>query len=111
MKKTITIGENDIGMVSNGATPIFYRQIFHKDLFGIVSSDSVTDEDKTHIFAEVAFVMVMQDQKTTAEMMKLTMDDYIEWSAAYDMMDLYSVAVPAAVELWAKNQETGVRPK
>lgn len=111
MKKIIKIGERDIGMVSDGATPIFYWNIFHIDLFGIFANGNVKAEDNIHNIQAAAFVMAMQDQKTNAEMKKLTMDDYIEWSKAFEMMEISEIIVPAAVELWVASQETTVHPK
>ncbi len=84
MVKEIEIGGNNISFLSNGATPIFYKQIFNKDLLKEMTGDEFdVASDKV---PELAFVMAKQAEK--ADMKMLSYDSYIDWLSQFSALDL-----------------------
>ena len=86
MTKELEIRGKTIKFLSNGATPLFYKQFFKKDL---LKSISVTDrglEIATEDLPELAFIMAKQADK--ADMMHLSFENYVEWLSLFDPLDL-----------------------
>lgn len=86
MTKELTIGGKQISFTSNGATNLFYKQFFHKDLLKEISTDGKDMEIATDSIPELAFIMAKQADK--ADMMRLTTDMYIEWLELFGAFDL-----------------------
>lgn len=89
MYKEIQIGEKTIAFLSNGVTPLFYKQLFKKDLLQTLKGNGEWDIVGDHI-PELAFIMAMQAREgiTTAELMKLSYENYIEWLSQFEALDL-----------------------
>ena len=88
MTKEINIGGKQITFTSNGATPLYYKQFFHKDLmkFTKVNENEAAMELAEGEIAELAFIMAKQADK--ADMMHLTLEQYIEWLELFNPLDL-----------------------
>ena len=88
MTKEIMIGDKPITFTSNGATPIFYKQFFKKDLMKFTNLDGneAAMELAEGEINELAFIMAKQADK--ADMMKLTFANYIEWLELFNPLDL-----------------------
>ena len=88
MKRDIQIGEKTISFLSNGVTPLFYKQLFKKDLLQTLKGNGEWDIVGDHI-PELAFIMAMQAQEnmTAAEMMKLSYENYIDWLSQFEPLD------------------------
>ena len=93
MRGTVKIGERDVDMLANGASPFIYKKIFHKDFLTTVGTNYIgadgkkkTDMDTNAIwiseFEPLDFAMAMteimglyyQQQKTTVTQKKDTKD-------------------------------------
>lgn len=85
MVKEIQIGANkSIKFQSNGATPLFFKQIFKHDLLKELNGDGLEiAQDK---IPELAFVMAKQAEK--ANMMDLNFDSYVAWLSEFEPLDL-----------------------
>jgi len=86
MTSEVKIGDKTITLTANGATPLFYKQFFGKDLL-----KSITESDDGLVLAndcvpELAFIMAKQADK--ADMMKLTQNHYIEFLTLFNALDL-----------------------
>lgn len=89
MKGIVKIGSTEVGMLANAASPIIYKQLFHKDFLRQMTQLQGGNEiDGLELFAEMGFVMAMQHENPWEEIRKLTEDDYIEWLAQYDPNDV-----------------------
>lgn len=88
MTKEIQIGKKSITFTSNGATALWFKQFFHKDLMQLISNtdDENTMELATDNIPELAFIMAKQADK--ADMMHLKFENYIEWLELFDPLDL-----------------------
>ena len=89
MKRDIKIRDKTISILSNGVTPLFYKQLFKKDLLQTLKSNGDWDIVGDHV-PELAFIMAMQAKEgvTSADMMKLTLENYIEWLSEFEALDL-----------------------
>ena len=89
MKREIQLGDKTVSFLSNGVTPLFYKQLFKKDLLQTLKGNGEWDIVGDHI-PELAFIMAMQAQEgvTAADMMKLTYENYIEWLSQFEALDI-----------------------
>ena len=84
MRGTIQISGIEYEAAANAASPFLYRQIFHEDFLKKVQEK----EPDVEIIQKMFFVMVSQAEKPTAEVLKLTVEDYIEFLEQFDPMDI-----------------------
>ena len=101
MYGSIKIGNKDIEMLANGATPFWFNQIFHEDFFteaGKLGSDGVT----ANVFTRVAFVMAMQAAEK--DMKKVNEGQFMKWLEQFDAMDLPN-ALPDVLEFYQKQSK------
>lgn len=89
MFKEVKIGEQTIGMISNGATPYRYRNLFHKDLIAKMN-DEMKADDVTEMASELAFIMAKSAEK--ADMNLLNLDDFYEWLEQFEVFDIASAS-------------------
>ena len=89
MKGTIKIGSKEVGMVANAASPFIYRQIFHKDFLAETQKDPID----LALFAEMGFVLHLQNEKPTQEVLKTSLDDFYVWLEEFDAMDIMNASV------------------
>lgn len=85
MFKEIKIGDKNVSLLANGATPIRYRQLFHKDIITQMNSGTNAD-DAVEMASELAFIMAMSADK--ADMATLNMDAYYEWLEQFETFDI-----------------------
>ena len=85
MFKTVTIGEKEIELCANAATPFRFKQVFHKDLFSIFSNNEKAEQEGFEAIAELCYIMHKQAEK--ADMGKLNEDEFIEWLEGFGAMD------------------------
>lgn len=86
MRKEITIGDENVAVVANAATPFIYSKIFNDDLLRGMQKDP---EDVSR-FIRLAFTMAKQADTSSAELMqgKVTEDDFVSWLEKYEFMDI-----------------------
>lgn len=86
MKGTINIGNKEVEMLANGASPFLYKRIFRKDFFTAVGDTSQIDIDA---FTEMGFVMHMQAVKEFKDILdNVTVNDFYAWVADFEALDL-----------------------
>lgn len=92
MYKEISIGKKTprkLALLANGATPLFYKQIFNRDLLQYLTEDG-SDEGSMEIASdkipELAYIMARQAEK--ADMQKLSFEDYMQWLEGFEALDL-----------------------
>lgn len=89
MKGTITIGTKDVEMVANAASPLIYRQIFKKDFIAETQKEPV----EMTLFAEMGFIMKLQAEKPTAEVLRTPIDEFYTWLEEFEPMDMFNATV------------------
>lgn len=107
MFKEIKIGNSTVPMLANGATPLRYKMIFHKDLISEFQSAEDDNSRALESLPELAFVMAKaaEAKDGKADMNLLNMDMYIEWMEQFDPMDI-PMASDEIVNLYTGNMET-----
>lgn len=106
MYKTITIGEKEVGMLANAASPFLYKQIFKEDFLLEIQKKN----PDVGAIVKIGFVMAMQAEKKTAELMKLTEEDFLRWLEQFEAMDLYAHA-GEMMDAYIANTKTTAVPK
>lgn len=107
MTGTVKIGPASITLCGNAATPVRYKQIFHKDLLMAFKGLSAEDFD-ADLVKQMAFVMAMQAEG--ADFKAVTFDAFIDWLEQFEETDLLQ-AMPEIVGLWMTNTQSLVKPK
>lgn len=112
MFKEIEVGGITVPMLANGATPIRYRHVFHKD---IISEFQQAQDDYSKVvnsMPELAFIMAMQAKAKDGEVDLDLMNEstYMEWVEQFGAMDL-PMASEQIVNLYLGNNATSSEPK
>ncbi len=85
MYSTVKVGDREIEMAANAASPFIYKNIFHEDFLKKVQEP----EPDVEIFQKMGYVMASQAAiDKFSDLMKLNIDTYIEWLAGFEPMDL-----------------------
>ena len=112
MFKEVTIGGITVPMLANGATPIRYKHIFHKD---IISEFQAAQEDYSKVvnsIPELAFVMAKQAEakegKVNLDLLNEAM--YMTWAEQFGAMDL-PLAADDIINLYLGNNATSSESK
>lgn len=95
MYAKIMIGEKEVELAANAATPFFYTAVFKKDLMkeqAPLFSGKTDPAESFGLVNELAFIMAMNAQRSMDDMLKLTQDDYIGWLSGFEVFDLMSAS-------------------
>lgn len=108
MRGTIKIGDKDVEMLANGASPFLFKRIFHKDFLLATGSGEDIDVD---VITEMGFVMYMQTQKEFKEILDtVTPSDFYEWVCGFEALDL-PMAAPSIFALFKGQEATTTTSK
>lgn len=107
MLRTIKIGETDIEMLSNAATPYRYMQCFHEDLI-LKMAKGLDETEAVGIFQKLGYVMAAQAEKK--DLTKLSEEDFYVWLEQFDYLDLMEAEADIA-ELYTASKKGTVSPK
>lgn len=105
----IKIGEAEMDMVANAATPYWFNQVFHEDFF--VKSQEFTDGNEggaVDLFSKMGYIM--KNQAEGADLRKLTLDGYLEWLEQFEVMDMALASADIAM-LYAGQTKTTSKAK
>ena len=109
MYAQIRIGDKDVGMLANAASSYIYKQVFHEDLLKKFQ-EMGTDLD-AQIGEKMAFIFAKQAEvQSPAELMKLTLDDFLEWLSEFDPLDIFLESDKIA-DLYQRQKEGTSNPK
>lgn len=112
MFKEVKIGKITVPMLANGATPLRYKMIFHKDLISEFQDATENAEKAMESLPELAFIMTKaaEAKEGKADLNMLNQDMFVEWLEQFDPMDI-PMASDAIVGLYTGNMETSSEPK
>ena len=102
----VKIGEKDVEMLANAATPYRYQQIFHEDFIKKVTGKE--DSEPADFFTKIGFTMAMQASKK--DMSKIGIADFYTWLEGFEPNEVFT-AVDAIADLFNGNYEGDVNPK
>ena len=89
MYGVVKVGNKEVEMCANAATPVRYRQVFGKNLLTYFLGRASEDE-MTAMIPELAYIMAMSAAK--ADMNKLSIAGYIEWLEGFEGLDFLEAA-------------------
>lgn len=103
MFRTIKVGEKEVPMLANAATPIRYRQVFGKNLLSYFMGES-SNSELAAVTGELAYIMARAGDG--ADMNRLNIDDYIEWLEGFEAAAwIDPEVVPQVVGLYLNNMD------
>lgn len=106
MLKTIQIDGKDVEMLANAASPYIFQNLFHEDFI----RETQKAEPDFHIMEKMGFVMAMQACKPTDQLLRLKMEDYLEWLAGFGPMSVLQAAAEIG-SLYAAQEVGHSEPK
>lgn len=106
MFNTVKIGDHEVEMTANAATPYRYQQIFHEDYLKKITGKEKTDPHD--FFVKMGFVMAMQAAKK--DMSKLNEESFFEWLEQFGVSDAFAAADQIA-DVFNGNAAGDVDPK
>ena len=112
MFREITIGSVKVPMLANAATPLRYKQHFHKDILKEMQGAQMDSVKVTDSLPELAYIMACQakakEGKIDINLLKET--DYLDWLEQFDPMDI-PMAADDIVSLYFGNAITEAEAK
>ena len=103
----VMIGQHEVEMVSNAATPYRYTQIFKDDFMSEITTD-LTDAKATNVFMRLGYVMACQAAKK--DMTKCTEDTWAAWLEQFEFQDMVN-ALGDISAIYAGTAKTTAVPK
>ena len=88
MRGTISIGNKDVEMAANAATPFIYKQTFHEDLLLQLQAK----EPSSDLVVKLGFVMAKQAELPAEELMKIKETEFYSWVEQFEFMDFVGVS-------------------
>lgn len=112
MRGKVKIGDKEVEMLANAASPILYKRVFRRDWFKTLSE---SQEDASGIesityFEEMGFIMAMQATLPTDKLISLSYEDYLNWAGRFESEDLMMVVGDIAT-IYKGQEETSSVPK
>lgn len=89
---SVTVGERELQLLANAATPLLYKQLFKTDLMRVFSGMDAENIDTTvevmNLLPSLCYVMNKQAEDFSfSSFNKLTEADYISWLCDFGPMD------------------------
>ena len=88
MTGTVMIGEHEVLMMANGATPYRYKNLFRGDVMKLMMEQSAENDAGTTLDVSNKLAYVMAMQAAEKKMDQLTTEDFMAWLEQFDPMDL-----------------------
>lgn len=108
MYAKIMIGDKEVELAANAATPIFYTDTFKKDFYKVTAplfSGKSDPAENIGIITELAFIMAMSPHRGFKEMRALKFDDYVEWLTGFENIGIYN-AMKDILDVYLGNNKT-----
>jgi hypothetical protein len=95
MNKVITVGEKEVNLLANAATPIRYKMVFGEDV--MVAFNQITNAKRDSgeildIVSQLAYIMNAQATMDRDELKKLNRETFIEWLEDFGAMDFVNAS-------------------
>lgn len=102
MLENVRIGDREVALCANAATPVRYRQVFGKNILKYLIGEAAAEE-QTAMLPELAYIMARSAEK--ADMNRLSIDDYIEWLEDFGAMDFVNQQTASDIMRVYQNQK------
>lgn len=107
MLKTVTIGDVEVEILSNAATPYRYNMVFHDDLI-MKTANGMTEAEAVEIAPKLGYIMAQQAQK--GDLSKLSEDRFLAWLEQFEFMDVIEASADI-IEAYTASKKTTSVPK
>lgn len=84
----VTLGGAKRGLTANGLSPVLFRKVFREDFLQARVDNQKDNGAIMELYGRMAFIMQMQHERSQADLLKLTEDDYWEWLATIHGADI-----------------------
>ena len=88
MTETVKIGEHDVELRADGATPFLYKQAFKKDIIKMFTEAQNDISNVTDISAELGFIMAQQAKSPDPLKVDISHGAFMNWLMQFEAMDL-----------------------
>lgn len=107
MTETVKIGELEIAMRADGATPFLFKQAFDKDLIKIIANASEEKDfsEAGSIASELGFVMAQQAASPDPLHVDLSHGAFMKWLTQFGPLDLIYQSMDI-IEVYMGTQKT-----
>lgn len=96
MFKEISIGKKSVKLLSNAATPLYYKQTFNKDIISKIYNSEDRIRDVGDLAPEIAFIMEIQakasEEGRRAKPEELTNEKYFDFLETFEPLDFMNAA-------------------
>lgn len=104
MRGKVNIGNTEVEMAANAATPFIYKQAFHEDLLVELQAKDPSPD----LFLKLGYIMAKQAELPTVELMKLKDDGFLEWAEQFEFMDFVNASSDIASIYTHQTERTSV---
>ena len=98
----VQIGDKTVEMLSNAASPVFFRQVFHEDFIAKTAEMNSSNAIDSDLFSKMFFIIAKQAEN--ADPMKLNFNSYIEWISQFELIDLINALPNIATFVFGQMQ-------
>ena len=111
MRGTISVGTKSLELLSNAATALLYKRVFHEDLLKALTSFSTDSSDilaAVEVMERLAFIMNKQAEDQVSIVSGNIKDsDFVMWLTLFEESDFQDPNVLFQVlGIWNKNLQT-----
>lgn len=95
MLKTVQIGEKELNLLANAATPIRYKMVFGEDImvaFNQINSEKRDTGEVLNITSQLAFIMNCQAEYEKKALSMVSKESYLEWLEDFGSMDFVNAS-------------------
>lgn len=106
MRGTVSIDNIEVGMAANAASPFIYKTVFREDFL----QKSTEASPDPALYVKMGFIMAMQAEKGTQDVLKLKEGDFLKWLEQFTPIGPL-LATKDIADLFQKTRETTSVPK
>ena len=112
MRGKVKIGDKDVEMLANAASPILFKMVFHQDWFKTMSGfqNDESGIEGIESLEQMGFIMAMQATKKNSELTNMTADDYLNWLMQFESEALM-IAVADIAAIYRGQETTSSQSK
>lgn len=105
MRGIVKIGEANVEMAANAATPYIYKQVFHEDFLREVQKD----DPQPDLLVKMGFIMQKQAAVSSPqELMKLNEGEFLDWLGQFEPMEPILATKDIADFYFSQTKESSV---
>ena len=95
MLRTVQIGEKEVNLLANAATPIRYKMVFGEDImvaFNQINSEKRDTGEVLNITSQLAYIMNCQAEYDKRALSTVSKESYLDWLEGFGPMDFVNAS-------------------